>query len=58
MIAGVPWPAYKVAALIVGFAMLAVIGMATGSAATAVLTAAAAGTLVWVAGGITQRIRP
>ena len=57
MIAGVPWPTYKVAALMIGFAVLAIIGMATNSAAAAVLTAAAVGTAAWVAFGVAQRIR-
>jgi hypothetical protein len=47
-IAGVPWPAYKLIALVVGAMVLLVVGFATASAAAAVLGAAAAGTVVWL----------
>lgn len=50
-IAGVPWPLYKLVALGVGLAVLVVVGALTTSAAPAVLTAAAAATVVWVALG-------
>jgi hypothetical protein len=50
-IAGVPWPLYKLVALGVGLAVLLVVGALTTSAAPAVLTAAAAATVVWVALG-------
>jgi hypothetical protein len=55
MIAGVPWPRYKVVALVVGFVVLAVVGVVTSSAAATVLTAAAVATVVWVVLGIAQR---
>jgi uncharacterized membrane protein YqjE len=48
LVAGVPWPVYKVVALLVGLVVLLVVGAATVSAATAVLTAAGAGTAVWL----------
>ena len=47
-VAGVPWPAYKLIALIVGALMAVVIGVLTLSAAPAVLGGAAAGTAVWI----------
>ncbi len=54
-IAGVPWPAYKVLALVVGFLVFAVVGVLTTSAGPAVLTAAAVATVVWLAGGVAAR---
>lgn len=50
-IAGVPWPMYKLVSLIVGALVFVVVGVATASAAAAVLTGAAVGTVVWVALG-------
>lgn len=47
-IAGVPWPAYKLIALAIGALVLVVVGVATMSAAPAVLSAAAAATVVWL----------
>ena len=47
-IAGVPWPAYKLVALAVGAMVLIVVGIATTSAASAVLSAAAATAVVWL----------
>jgi len=41
-IAGVPWPVYKLVALVVGALVLMIVGIATASAAPAVLAAAAA----------------
>ena len=38
-----PWPVYKLAALVVGAVVLIAVGVVTASAAPAVLTAAAAG---------------
>lgn len=51
-IAGVPWPTYKVIALAVGLLVLLAVGFATMSAAPAVLSAAAAATLVWLGLGL------
>jgi Flp pilus assembly protein TadB len=47
-VAGVPWPAYKLYAVAVGVLVL-VAGLATVSTATAVLSAAGAATVVWLA---------
>ena len=46
LVAGVPWPRYKLFALIAGFAALALLGVVTTSAAASVLGAAAAGIVV------------
>jgi len=52
-IAGVPWPLYKVAALVVGLIVALVVGIVSLNAAPAVLAGAAAGTLIWlVLGGV------
>jgi len=53
-IAGVPWPAYKVVALIIGVLTLVGVGAVTGSAAAAVLTAAGVCTAVWLVLGLQQ----
>jgi hypothetical protein len=47
-IAGVPWPAYKVLALVVGALVFVTVGVMTASAAPAVLSAAAAAVAVCV----------
>jgi hypothetical protein len=47
-IAGVPWPVYKLLALAIGFLVLVIVAIATGSAAPAVIAGAAAGTVVWL----------
>lgn len=49
-IAGVPWPLYKVVALIVGFVTFALVALVVSAAAPAVLTAAGVTTVVWVGG--------
>jgi hypothetical protein len=46
-IAGVPWPLYKLAALVIGLLVLAVVAVVTTIAASAVLSATAATTAVW-----------
>ncbi|OMC11706.1 hypothetical protein AWC18_15060 [Mycolicibacter nonchromogenicus] len=51
LIAGVPWPAYKLVALAVGLITLLIVGVVTSSAAAAVLTAAGTCTAVWLALG-------
>lgn len=48
-IAGVPWPAYKVFALVLGAVVALAVGVATATAGTAVLTGAAVGTVTWLA---------
>lgn len=50
-IAGVPWPVYKLLALVIGFLVLVIVAIATASAAPAVLAGAAAGTVVWLSLG-------
>ena len=47
-IAGVPWPAYKVVALLIGLLVFAVVAVATTSAAPAVLSGAGVGMLAWL----------
>lgn len=51
-IAGVPWPTYKVVALLVGLLVSAVVAVVTTAAAPAVLSGAGVGTLVWLGLGI------
>ncbi len=51
-IAGVPWPLYKLASLVIGALVLMVIAVAGGTAATAVLTGAGVATAMWVTMGI------
>ena len=53
-IAGVLWPMYKVVALVIGFAVLVIVGVATMSAAPAVLSAAGAAVAVWLGASIFQ----
>jgi hypothetical protein len=57
LVAGVPWPVYKVVALAVGLLVLVAVGIATASAAPAVLAAAAAGTVVWLGLSLFHRSR-
>ncbi|WP_454790076.1 hypothetical protein [Mycolicibacterium lutetiense] len=47
-IAGVPWPTYKLITLAIGALVLVVVGVATMSAAPAVLSAAAAAMVAWL----------
>jgi hypothetical protein len=56
-IAGVPWPVYKLLALAIGFLVLAVVAVITGSATAAVVAGAAAGTVVWLGLGVFQSSR-
>lgn len=55
LIAGVPWPVYKLAALVVGVLVLVGVAAVTTSAAPAVLTAAASATAVWLGLGVASR---
>jgi hypothetical protein len=48
-VAGVPWPLYKLYSIAAGLLVLLVVGVATMSAAPAVLSAAGAATVVWLA---------
>jgi hypothetical protein len=50
-VAGVPWPAYKLIALAVGAVVLLIVAAITMSAGPAVLSAAAASTVTWLALG-------
>jgi hypothetical protein len=52
LIAGVAWPIYKLAALLVGAVVLVAVGIVTSSAAPTVLTAAASATAVWLGLGL------
>jgi hypothetical protein len=54
-IAGVPWPAYKVLALVVGLLVFGVVAIASASAGPAVLAATAAATVVWLVCGVLYR---
>ncbi|HET9875724.1 MAG TPA: hypothetical protein VFQ37_08150 [Mycobacterium sp.] len=56
LIAGVPWPVYKLVALVAALLVLLGVGVVTASAATAVLTAAATGTAVWLVLGPLHRL--
>ena len=47
-VAGVPWPAYKVIALILGALVAVLVGVVAMSAAPAVLGGAAVGTVTWI----------
>lgn len=55
-IAGVPWPAYKLMALGLGLLVLLVVGIVTGSAAPAVLSAAGTATVAWIVLGSMSRL--
>lgn len=52
-IAGVPWPTYKVVALVVGLLVFTVVAAVTTAAAPAVLSGAGVGALVWLTLGLT-----
>lgn len=47
-VAGVPWPAYKVIALLVGALVFVAAGLLTMSVSVAVLSGAAAATAAWL----------
>jgi hypothetical protein len=51
-IAGVPWPMYKLVALAVGAVVLVIVGLATMAVGHAVVAAAAAATVVWLASSV------
>lgn len=55
-IAGVPWPRYKVLALIAALITFVAVGVVATAAAPAVLTAAAVATVVWIGGALTASI--
>lgn len=54
-IAGVPWPTYKLIALLVGAVLLVLVAVVTGSTTAAVLTAAGSATIVWLTLGVLRR---
>jgi len=56
-IAGVPWPLYKVVALVVGLIVALAVGIVSMTAASAVLAGAAAGTLIWLMLGSVRHYR-
>ena len=56
-IAGVPWPLYKVVALVTGLIVALVVGIVGMNAAPAVLAGAAAGTLIWLVLGSVRHYR-
>ncbi len=56
-IAGVPWPAFKVMALLVGLLVFVVVGLATTSVAPAVLTATTVSVVAWLILGVVGRTR-
>lgn len=47
-IAGVPWPTYKVVALLIGLVVFALVAVATATAAPAVLSGAGVAAIVWL----------
>ena len=55
-IAGVPWPAYKVLALVIGL-LVGAVALVTAGASAAVLGGAAAATVVWLAAGFVSQHR-
>lgn len=54
-IAGVPWPTYKLMALLIGLLVFGVVAAVTTAAAPAVLAGAGTGALAWVALGLLSR---
>ena len=54
-IAGVPWPAYKVVALLLGLIVAVLVAALTTAAAPAVLSGAGVTTLVWITLGASAR---
>jgi hypothetical protein len=56
-IAGVPWPLYKVVALVIGLIVALVVGVVSMTAAPAVLAGAGAGTLIWLVLGSVRHYR-
>jgi hypothetical protein len=46
-VAGVPWPLYKLVALLVGAIAFGIVAVTAGAMAPAVLTGAGVATLVW-----------
>ncbi|AQA05592.1 hypothetical protein BVC93_28070 [Mycobacterium sp. MS1601] len=57
VVAGVPWPAYKVVALVIGLVVFGVVAVATASASPAVLGGAGVAFVLWHVLGLLQRQR-
>ena len=55
-IAGVPWPTYKVVALLVGLIVFLVVGVVTATVAPAVLSGAGVATLAWITLGVSSAL--
>ncbi len=55
MVAGVPWPAYKVWALVLGLVVFTVVLVVTSTASPAVLSGAACAAAVWIGHGVSHR---
>ncbi|MDY7000014.1 MAG: hypothetical protein SW019_25790 [Actinomycetota bacterium] len=56
-IAGVPWPTYKVLALVLGLLTFATVAVVTAAAAPAVLSGAAVAALAWIVLGLPASAR-
>lgn len=56
-IAGVPWPAFKVVALLLGAVVFVIVGVMSSAVAPAVLTATAVTVVAWLILGATARLR-
>lgn len=56
-IAGVPWPVHKAGAVLANLLILLIVGVVTMNPAAAVLSGAAVGAVIYVAGEILERIR-
>ncbi len=54
-IAGVPWPTYKLASLLVGLLVFGVVAAVTTAAAPAVLAGAGTAALAWITLGLLNR---
>lgn len=55
LIAGVPWPVYKLVALGVGALILVIVGVSSASVGPAVVAAAASGAVVWLSLSLLHR---
>ena len=56
-VAGVPWPTYKVVALLLGLLGFAVVAVVTTAAAAAVLSGAGIAAIVWIVLGVPANSR-
>jgi hypothetical protein len=55
LIAGVPWPVYKLVALAAAAVVLVLVGLLTMTVGPAVVAASATGTVVWLVLGLFHR---